>query len=238
MVITTTKASSVQIYRKGAVVRRSGEAELEAGMNRLRISGMSASADLASLILYFPQGVSGSNIRTYLPEPDLLEETESGRITERLKLIEREKEVLAEQGERWKDLTAFQNMENVPLTELEGYIGRLPEKLLTLEKRLLELEKKKTSWKRSWRKPRRKRRSPLSRRTFMLRKRGRTASKSLITKRSLPGARFMRHIPKGRGTRWSCGLGERLYRIPGRTGLGWTWPCFPGILPSPGTSLC
>ncbi|MBQ9437432.1 MAG: mucoidy inhibitor MuiA family protein [Lachnospiraceae bacterium] len=143
MIITTTKASSVQIYRKGAVVRRSGEAELEAGMNRLRIMGMSASADLASLILYFPQGVSGSNIRTYLPEPDLLEETESGCITERLKLIEREKEVLAEQGERWKDLTAFQNMENVPLTELEEYIGRLPEKLLTLEKRLLELEKEK-----------------------------------------------------------------------------------------------
>ena len=103
-----TSIKSVQIYRSGAAVERRGSMTLQKGLNKVSISGLSNSADTASLRLFFPEGVSGNNIRTVNPAFDDQEEDKpSASVAEKISLIEQEKEILNEQIRLWKENGTF-----------------------------------------------------------------------------------------------------------------------------------
>ena len=75
-----TRVTGVKIYRNGAETIRRGQAELKAGVNHLKIAGMTQGTDTGTVRLFFPAGVTMSDIRflntlNYNPE-----EKESDRI--------------------------------------------------------------------------------------------------------------------------------------------------------------
>ena len=138
-----TRIKSVQIYRSGAAVERRGSMTLQKGLNKVSISGLSNSADTASLRLFFPEGVSGNNIRTLNPAfDDQEEEKPSAAVAEKISLVEQEKEILNEQIRLWKENGTFTG-EGCDVGQIEAYIEKLPERVMNVNRRLNALAKEK-----------------------------------------------------------------------------------------------
>ncbi len=131
-----TTAVRVQIYRQGAEVVRKGCTELKKGLNTVNILGLSRNADLDSVRLYLPAGVSLSDLRFSQLKDDL----PSDKILEEVKLLKNQKDVKQLQIDLWKQNGDFKGNTAVTASEVRDYIDSLPEKLNSLYQEIAELE--------------------------------------------------------------------------------------------------
>ena len=134
-----TKITGVKIYRNGAETVRRGQAELKAGTNHLRIAGMTQGTDADTVRLYFPAGITMSDIRflnTMNQEP---EEKESDRIRAEITALKQQIEVKELQISLWKENGSFVSRQEQNLQDIETYITKLPERLSTLHQEMAAL---------------------------------------------------------------------------------------------------
>ncbi|MBR3127607.1 MAG: mucoidy inhibitor MuiA family protein [Solobacterium sp.] len=136
-----TKITGVKIYRNGAETVRRGQAELKGGTNHLRIAGMTQGTDADTVRLYFPAGITMSDIRflnTLNQEP---EEKESDRIRAEITALKQQIEVKELQISLWKENGSFVSRQEQNLQDIETYITKLPERLSTLHQEMAALQK-------------------------------------------------------------------------------------------------
>ena len=143
MSINTT-VKEVQIYRKGAIVQRTGTVDLKPGTNTVQIHGITNGTDPDTIRFFFPEGVVGNNIRTVDPASEKdRDDRPSAKTAERITSLQQEIDTLKEQITLWKENGHFAKATAVNITDMENYIDRLPERLRTIRSRIREQEKEK-----------------------------------------------------------------------------------------------
>ena len=137
-----TTVKEAQIYRQGAVLRREGTVTLGQGRSRVRIFGLEGSSDEETMRLYFPEKVTGTDIRvtSALTEG---EERPSAAIEEKIQLLEQEMGILEQQIELWKDNGDLRSMQGTGLKDLEEYIEKLPERVTGIQRKINTLGREK-----------------------------------------------------------------------------------------------
>lgn len=135
-----TIISSVKIYRSGADIIRRGQAELSEGDNLLKIAGLSHSVDTNTTRLFFPEGIRLLDLRFNL-DASSEENKSSDRIAEKLEAIRKKIEIKQTQAELWEKNGTFTGRSQQPMTEIEAYILKLPERLEQLYQEISEMEK-------------------------------------------------------------------------------------------------
>ena len=153
-----TTAVRVQIYRQGAEVIRKGCTELKKGTNTIGIMGLSDNADLNTVRLYLPAGVSLSDLRFSQLEEDL----PSDKIREEIDALKDRREVKQLQVDLWKQNGSLQGNNNVSLAEVKDYIDSLPERLDSLYKDIKELDAQVKKLQKDLEKEQRKENRPLT----------------------------------------------------------------------------
>ncbi len=114
-----TTAGAVQIYRSGADVTRTGRTELTGGVNELEIMGLSNSAVIDTVKLFFPAGIQLADIRFRHGADEEDDDRESVKIRERIADLQKKTEVLELQAELWKENGSFSGTSKPDLTEVE-----------------------------------------------------------------------------------------------------------------------
>lgn len=138
--IIQTKPASVQIYRSGADVVRTGTAELAQGTNELEIRGLSYNTVIDTVKLFFPAGIGLADIHfRHGAEED--EERESVKIREEIETLKKKAEILELQASLWKENGTFSGQNAPDLKEVENYIEKLPERLSALNETLAGIAK-------------------------------------------------------------------------------------------------
>ncbi len=144
-----TNVSAVRVFRAGAEITRSGRVTLEAGTNRIRIPGITFGAEADSIKLYFPEGISLSDLHfeNGITDDD---EKESLKIAERIEALNKQIEVKELQASLWKENGRFSAENEHKMQDVETYIEKLPERLnalhegiQALNREIREAEKKK-----------------------------------------------------------------------------------------------
>ncbi len=162
MVKMNTEMKSVQVYRRGAAAERKGSVSLPEGRTRVQIAGMSEYADFDSLKLFFPEKVTGNNIRVIDPAVEYGdEEKPSEKLAERITLIDQEKEVLSEQIRLWKENGTFGGKAKADISNVESYIEKLPERIMTITKKIMDLDREKKALQKDLNKALEEERKPL-----------------------------------------------------------------------------
>jgi len=143
--IIKTKVSEVQVYRRGATVKRNGTAELSAGRNIIYISGMSESSDRENFKLRFPDKIRAVNLQIVFME-DLGDavERESEHIRAEIDDIDHQIGTCELMLELRKKNSDFSGRANISTEEQERMMEMLPEQLLSLHRekgKLLEKKK-------------------------------------------------------------------------------------------------
>ncbi len=141
MINLSTTIEKVSIYRNGAEVLRKGRAELEAGTQTLHVYGLTATATADTARLFANGGLSCSNMRIYTPQDDEDEESEYRSLQEEIALIDKKIETKRLQIKLWKDNGDFSSREQMPAEEMQEYIEKLGDRVLSLEKQITELGK-------------------------------------------------------------------------------------------------
>ena len=139
MKTTTAEVTSVQIYRNGAEIIRSGKAELDQGTNSLQIQGITSKTDTNTVRLWFPKGISLSDMRFETPSDE--EDTVSDILREELTALQKQKEIREMQISLWSSSESFTARKEGTLQDIEAYIDKLPERLTSLYKECAELDK-------------------------------------------------------------------------------------------------
>ena len=143
--ITKTKAAEVQVYRRGATVKRGGTAELTAGRNILYIAGMSGSADNDSFKLKFPDKIRAVNLQVVsMDDLEGTVEKESEKIGKEIDDIDYQIETCELMLELRKKNSDFSARANITTAEQEKMLEALPEQLLALHREKDRLVDKKT----------------------------------------------------------------------------------------------
>ena len=142
--LNKTKVSEVQVYRRGATVKRNGMAELAAGRNILYISGMSESADRENFKLKFPEKIRAVNLQVVSLE-DLGDnvEMESEQIRSEIDDIDYQIETCELMLELRKKNSDFSGRANISTEEQEKLMEALPGQLMQLHREKDKLEDKK-----------------------------------------------------------------------------------------------
>ncbi|MBQ6355685.1 MAG: mucoidy inhibitor MuiA family protein [Solobacterium sp.] len=136
-----TRVTGVKIYRNGAETIRRGQSELKAGVNHLKIAGVTQGMDTGTVRLFFPAGVTMSDIRflnTLNYNPD---EKESDRIRAEIEALKQQIEVKELQISLWKENGSFVSRQEQNLQDIESYINRLPERLAGIHREISALQK-------------------------------------------------------------------------------------------------
>ena len=136
-----TRVTGVKIYRNGAETIRRGQAELKAGTNHLKIAGITQGTDTDTVRLFFPTGVTMSDIRflnmlNYNPE-----EKESDRIKAEINALKQQIEVKELQKTLWQENGSFVSRQEQNLQDIESYISKLPERLTAIHQEIAALQK-------------------------------------------------------------------------------------------------
>lgn len=135
-----TKVRKVQVYYQGANVCRGGQAELTAGTNVITIEGMPESAVTETLRIKFPNAVFAKNIRFLDPITEMKSE-KTEEIQEKITLLKTGIEAIEKQQELWEKNGDFLQRASMEIGQIEDYIDKLPDRILTLEKKLSKLRK-------------------------------------------------------------------------------------------------
>ena len=134
-----TKIVKANIFRNGAEVFRRGNVQLEAGLQTLRVQGISGSAQTDTARLYCQEGVSCSNMRFETlrgEEPASIEE-----LREKIAALQKETEVKELQIELWKSNGDFSKRASQPVSEVQEYIEKLSERVAGLNADITAIEK-------------------------------------------------------------------------------------------------
>lgn len=139
MQIIATKVTKVQIFRDGAEIVRRGQVNLEEGISKVRIQGMSRTADKDSLRLFFPKQVQLSDTRFVSANEE--EEKGSDSLKEEIEGLKTSLEIKKLQVSLWKENGNSASLSEVTMQEREAYILQLPSRLETLSAEIRQLEK-------------------------------------------------------------------------------------------------
>ncbi len=144
-----TEVKRVQIYRRGAQVIRAGQAELERGVNRILIRGLSQSADTDTMRILMPKGLSLSDIRYLNSETEKEDLAPSEKTAARIEELKKQIGIREYQAELWKKNGDFSRRNAQDLSDVESYIeglgdrlSALNEEIRSLNEEIRELEKK------------------------------------------------------------------------------------------------
>ncbi|MBQ6478639.1 MAG: mucoidy inhibitor MuiA family protein [Erysipelotrichaceae bacterium] len=135
-----TQSKSVNIFRNGAEVTRTGSVELKQGAQLLQVYGLSATAQQNTVRLFSKEGVSCSDLRfEILKEED---REESREIEKEIALLQKQIESRQLQITLWQNNGDFSSRTTLGANEVQEYIEKLPERLEKLNREILDLEKK------------------------------------------------------------------------------------------------
>ena len=134
-----TEIKTVNIFRNGAEVIRTGKVELAEGSQTLYVHGLTNSAVTDTARLFCEEGVSCANLR-FAPADQ--ENTRSKELQEEIALIEKQIEVKEMQISLWQNNGDFTEHNSVSASEIQDYIEKLPERMEKLYKEILALRKK------------------------------------------------------------------------------------------------
>lgn len=140
-----TDVKEVMVHRRGAVIQRSGKAELKKGINTLNISGITSGTDPNTIRFFFPEGMIAGNIRVTDPAADKEDDDPkpSDDVSEKITRHTQEIETLKAQMKLWQDNGRFQSTSGISIPDMENYIEKLPERLREGRTKIRELEKEK-----------------------------------------------------------------------------------------------
>ena len=133
-----TQVKTVNVFRNGAEVIRTGKTELKEGMQTLYVHGLTNTASNDTARLYIEEGVSRANLR--FEEADK-ENAHSKELQEKIALLEKQIEVKEMQLTLWQNNGDFTSHDNVSATEIQDYIEKLPERMEKLHKEIVALGK-------------------------------------------------------------------------------------------------
>ena len=131
-----TTISKVQLYRRGAVVTRSGLLSLPAGRSDVTIEGLTGSAQTDSLRLAFPARILLEDVR--IIEKENQEETE--KLSRELDRIDRKIESLHTQMDLLKQNGDFTNRNKMDLDAMQEYLSALPDQFDKLFQKIQDLQ--------------------------------------------------------------------------------------------------
>ncbi len=135
---TITKAS---IFRRGAELVRRGSAELEEGAQTVTVRGLTQSANIDTARLFSQEGVFCSDLRFAPQYGEDEEDPRAAELKDRIRELEKEIEVKELQRELWKSNGDFSARNGQPLSEVQEYIEKLPERLGGLNREILRGQK-------------------------------------------------------------------------------------------------
>lgn len=135
----SSKVESVLFFRRGALVRRKGQMELEKGKQTIRIEGVSSTANLDSVKIYSEKGVTCRNLRMiHLKE---IEKTETKRVQDEIVKKTKEIEILEQQKHLWQTNGDFTKKESMNLQDVISYIETYPKKIQELDEKQDSIQK-------------------------------------------------------------------------------------------------
>ena len=138
-----TKVREVKIYRRGAMVTKTGEVEFKQGSQTIQIGWIPADVDQSTIRLMLPEGISGTNVQVKNVTDEEREEYVS--VAEDLVSdLQGEIEIRQKQMDMWNVNADFSSRQSVSIAEMSEYIEKLPQRLDTLKKEIRELNKKLT----------------------------------------------------------------------------------------------
>ncbi len=136
-----TAVDRVQIYRRGAEVVRKAEVRLEEGTNRLLILGLGQGADGDTMRLYFPAGISLSDIRIVQKKSSDEEDPQVTELKEKIQSLQKKKEIAELQASLLAKNGDFSRVRDIPLAQVYEYLDSLPARLEKLNNEAAEYEK-------------------------------------------------------------------------------------------------
>ena len=139
MIRLQTQTKSVNIFRNGAEVTRSGSVELKQGSQLLHVYGLSGSALQQTVRLFAKEGVSCSDLRFEIPEEE--DRIETRKIREEMDRLQKQIESRQLQITLWQNNGDFSNRTSLQANEVQDYIEKLPERLEKLNSEIVELQK-------------------------------------------------------------------------------------------------
>ena len=135
--VTKTRVTEVQVYRRSATITRCGEVTLSAGRNIIYVAGMTESADTDSFRLKFPENIKAVNIQVVGTEnvkEDVVKESDN--IRKKMDEIAYQIETAEYMIELRKQNSNFFKRTNISIEEQEKVMAALPEQMLTLHKQV------------------------------------------------------------------------------------------------------
>ncbi|MBQ6230860.1 MAG: mucoidy inhibitor MuiA family protein [Eubacterium sp.] len=142
--VTKTRVTEVQVYRRSATITRCGEVSLSAGRNIIYVSGMTESADTDSFRLKFPENIKAVNIQivgTENVKDDVAKESDN--IQKKMDEINYQVETTEYMIELRKQNSNFFSRNNISIEEQEKVMAALPEQILALHRKMDELRTEK-----------------------------------------------------------------------------------------------
>ena len=142
--VTKTRVTEVQVYRRSATITRCGEVSLAAGKNIIYVAGMTDSADRDSFRLKFLENIKAINIQVVGTEnvkEDVKKESE--QIQKKMDEVGYRIETTEYMIELRKQNSNFFSRTNITIEEQEKVMNALPEQMLALHRQLDELRAEK-----------------------------------------------------------------------------------------------
>lgn len=150
MVNVSAEITSVNLFRRGADIIRTGHAELHEGRQILRFCGIPESADGNTVRIFGEAGILCSDFRFLGPGAGDAESSGAQELSEELRRLQEKKEVKELQIALWKTNGDFTGRISSNAADVQEYIEKLPvrigelrEEIAGLQKEMDALEKKK-----------------------------------------------------------------------------------------------
>ena len=136
-----THIVSADVYRRGAQTVRRGRAELSAGVQTLRVHGLSASCLTDTARLFSSEGISCSDLRFTSLIPEGQTDPVQDELREKIDTLEKHIEFRKLQIELWKQNGDFSSRTAQPAAEVEEYIDGLTGRLEALSNDIIKTQK-------------------------------------------------------------------------------------------------
>lgn len=128
-----TEISSVNLFRRGAEVVRTGTVDLEEGMNRLEITGVSASSERNTVKLFLTEPFVCRKYR-FIDRNEQLEQSRCDQLNEEITLLKKENEIREIQISLLEKNGDFTANSSATLEQISSYIDALPQKVMSLHR--------------------------------------------------------------------------------------------------------
>ena len=126
MVNVSAEITSVNLFRRGADIIRTGHAELHEGRQILRFCGIPESADGNTVRIFGEAGILCSDFRFLGPGAGDAESSGAQELSEELRRLQEKKEVKELQIALWKTNGDFSGRISSNAADVQEYIEKLP----------------------------------------------------------------------------------------------------------------